>query len=61
MSEDASAYSIYALYFDLYSGKEIEFDLCCGDKPCFDMKSNYSISTKTKFVRKLKFDKDVVS
>lgn len=61
LNEDASAYSIYALYFDLYSGKEIEFDLCCGDKPCFDMKSNYSISTKTKFVRKLKFDKDVVS
>ena len=48
-------YSIYKLYEDLYSGREVEFDLCIGSKPCFDMKSNYSIKTKSSFIRKLKF------
>ena len=48
-------YSIFKLYEDLYSGKAIEFDLCIGDHPCFDMKRNFSITTKTKFIRKLKF------
>ena len=47
--------SIFQLYMDLYEGKEIEFNLCDGNAPCFDMKSNFSIETKNKFTRKLKF------
>ena len=54
-SKEPDDYSIYTLYKELYEGKAIEFDLCAGDKPCFDMKSNYSITTKTKFIRKLCF------
>ena len=48
-------YSIFKLYEELYEGKSIEFDLCIGSKPCFDMKKNFSIQTKTKFIRKLQF------
>ena len=46
---------VYRLYKDLYDGKTIEFDLCIGEKSCFDVKSNFSIITKTKFLRKLHF------
>ena len=52
---EGDEYSIFKLYEDLYNGKEIEFDLCIGSKPCFDMKSNFSIKTKSSFTRKLKF------
>ena len=48
-------YSIYKLYEDLYLGNAIEFDLCIGVSPCFDMKKNFSIQTKQSFVRKLQF------
>ena len=54
-SEIGNEYAIYKLYEDLYDGKAIEFDLCIGNRPCFDMKKNFSILTKTKFVRKLQF------
>jgi hypothetical protein len=50
-SEDA----IWKLYEDLYNGVEIEFDLCSGTSPCFDMKHNFSVGTKDTFIRKLKF------
>jgi hypothetical protein len=46
--------SIWRLYEDLFAGKEIEFDLCCGSAPCFDMKSNFSITTKSEFKRRIK-------
>ena len=55
LGEKPEDYSVYRLYKDLYDGKTIEFDLCIGEKPCFDMKSNFSIITKTKFLRKLHF------
>jgi hypothetical protein len=45
--------SIMQLYEDLYAGIPIEFDLCSGSAPCFDMKSDFSITTKTSFVRKI--------
>jgi hypothetical protein len=51
-SEDAS---IMQLYEDLYNGVEIEFDLCSGTSPCFDMKHNFSVGTKDTFIQKLKF------
>ena len=49
-------YSIMLLYQKLYKGDEIEFDLCTSKlKPCFEM-SNFEVSTKETFIRKLKFD-----
>ena len=48
-------YSIMDLYQHLYDGKETTFDLCAGGRPCFDMKDDFSIQTKTKFERTLKF------
>jgi hypothetical protein len=50
---DKNKSSILQLYEDLYAGKPVEFDLCCGANPCFDMKSNYSITTKPVFLRKI--------
>ena len=55
VGEKKEKYSIFELYKDLHDGKEIEFNLCDGAAPCFDMKSNFSIETKNKFTRKLKF------
>ena len=52
---EGKSYSIFKLYEELYEGKEIEFNLCEGNAPCFDMKSNFSIETKNKFTRTLKF------
>jgi hypothetical protein len=52
---EGKSYSIFKLYEELYEGKEIEFNLCEGSAPCFDMKSNFSIETKNKFTRTLKF------
>ena len=54
-SDNEKKCSIFQLYTDLYEGKEVEFNLCEGSAPCFDMKSNFSIETKNKFTRKLKF------
>ena len=48
-------YSIMQLYRWLYCGQEVEFDLAANDRPCFDLKDNYSIESKTSFKRKLKF------
>jgi hypothetical protein len=44
-SDDA----IWKLYEDLYRDAEIEFDLCSGSSPCFDMKHNFSVGTKDVF------------
>jgi hypothetical protein len=49
-TEDA----IWKLYDDLYRGVEIEFDLCSGARPCFDMKRNFSVGTKEAFLRKVR-------
>ena len=54
-SNDPSTYSIWNMYEALYLGTEVEFDLCDGGRPCFDMKDNYSIETKTEFKRKVRF------
>ena len=48
-------YSIFELYRSLYNSELIEFNLCDGVAPCFDMKSNFSIETKKQFIRALKF------
>ena len=48
-------YTIWNMYLALYTGAQIEFDLCDGGRPCFDMKDNYSIETKTNFKRKIAF------
>jgi hypothetical protein len=47
--------SIEGLFDDLYNGKAIKFDLCLSASPCFDQHSNYSIETKTSFIRKIQF------
>ena len=45
------------VYRALYTGDEISFDLCGGgQKITFDHKSNGMISSKTEFLRTLKFD-----
>jgi hypothetical protein len=45
--------SIEKLYEDLFHDKAIDFDLCLSDSPCFNMHSNYSITTKSSFIRKI--------
>jgi hypothetical protein len=45
--------AIWKLSEDLYRGIEIEFDLCSGSSPCFDMKHNFSVGTKDAFLRKV--------
>lgn len=46
----------FDLYLDLYNGKEISFDLCEGGKKAnFEFKKDYSIYTKTEFLRTIKF------
>ena len=47
-------YSLYSLYKYLYDGYEATFDLCDGT-PRFDMKNNFTVSTKTHFLRTIKF------
>ena len=48
-------YSIMLLYQKLYEGEPIEFDLCASKiRPCFEM-SNFEISTKESFIRRLQF------
>ena len=46
--------SIEKLYDELYDGVEIEFDLAKSDRPSFDMRGNFSVVTRTSFVRRLK-------
>ena len=47
--------SIWKLYMKLYNGDAVEFDLCDSSNPCFDMNSNYTVSTKKHFIRVLQF------
>ena len=48
------------IYKSLYKGNKEVFDLCCdGDKVCFEYNANFTISTKLKFTRELKFDKQL--
>lgn len=54
-NDPSRGYSIFMLYEALHDGEEIEFNLCDGLAPCFDMKGNFSIETKAKFTRRLKF------
>ena len=50
-----SEFSVMKIYKALYDGQAIAFDLCKGSSPCFERKNNFSIVTKTSFVRNLKF------
>ncbi|EAX81342.1 hypothetical protein TVAG_449620 [Trichomonas vaginalis G3] len=50
-----SEFSLMKLYKALHDGQEIGFDLCKSSSPCFAEKFNFSITTKTSFIRKLKF------
>jgi hypothetical protein len=45
---------IWKLYEDLFNGVEIEFDLCSGASPCFDMKHDFWVGTKEAFLRKVR-------
>jgi hypothetical protein len=47
--------SIEQLYEDLFNGKAIDFDLCLSASPCFDQHSNFSIETKSSFIRRIQF------
>jgi hypothetical protein len=47
--------SLEQLYEDLYRGKPMDYDLCDSALPSFDMKSNFSIITKSSFVRRIQF------
>jgi hypothetical protein len=47
--------SIEKLFDDLFEGKAFEFDLCLSASPSFEMNSNFSIETKTSFIRKIPF------
>jgi len=46
--------SIEKLYEDLYNGFEIEFDLARSSRPSFDLKNDFSVETRRKFVRKIR-------
>ena len=49
------------LYLDLLNGKIVEFDLTAnGTKTCFDVASNFTVKSKQKFDRCLKFKSDEV-
>ena len=50
-------YSIYELYRDLYSGREIAFDLVSEFSPCFEFKNDRSIVSKQSFIRRIGFGK----
>jgi hypothetical protein len=45
--------SIEQLYEDLFKGISIDFDLCLSQSPCFQQNSDYSISTKLSFIRRI--------
>jgi len=46
--------SVEKLYEDLYNGAEIEFDLAKSSRPSFDMRNDFSVETRRKFVRKIR-------
>jgi hypothetical protein len=46
--------SVEQLYEDMFAGNSREFDLCESASPCFDLHSNFSIETKSSFVRKIR-------
>jgi hypothetical protein len=46
--------SLEKLYEDLFAGKAIEFDLCESASPSFELKSNYSVVTKSSFIRQIR-------
>jgi len=49
------------IYKSLYELNKEEFDLCCdGDKIRFEYNTDFTISTKLKFTRELKFAKQIV-
>ena len=51
---------IMDIYKSLYKGNKEVFDLCCdGDKVCFEYNANFTISTKVKFTRELKFHEEL--
>lgn len=43
------------LFEELFKSKSIDFDLCSSNSPCFELNSNYSISPKSSFIRKILF------
>jgi len=45
--------SIEKLYDELFDGVEIEFDLAKSERPSFDMRGNFSVVTRTSFVRRI--------
>ena len=48
--------NLMEVYDELFEGKELTFDLCCGGKKLtFDFKYNMEISSKSIFERKIKF------
>jgi hypothetical protein len=51
-SSDKEA-SVWKLYESLYEGETVEFDLCEGENPCFDLGKDYTVHTKTSFKRKI--------
>ena len=53
--DNNSEFSVMKLYKALYDGQSISFDLCKGSNPCFERKNNFSIVTKTTFIRNLQF------
>ena len=49
------------IYKSLYEGNAETFDLCCGgDKISFEYNKDYTISTRQKFERTLKFNKSIL-
>lgn len=48
-------YSIYSLYKFMYDGNEVSFDLVDEYNPRFDMKKDKTITSKSSFIRKVKF------
>ena len=41
------------LYKDIFEGKEVEFNLC-KNKPCFDMRDDFTVVSRKDFNRKIK-------
>lgn len=46
--------SIEKLYEDLYYRVDIEFDLARSSRPSFDMRNDFSVETRRKFVRRIR-------
>jgi len=41
------------LYKSLYDGEEVKFDLTA-NQPCFEMKKNFTVSSRDSFIRRIK-------